>query len=111
MIWARKELTTHKKMQLLYDLTASYLKMLSLDVLYDPIVSIHYGQAKSTVYTTTSSAWFMRVFSPKKSEEALVKRETEAGLESENKSHSNKKRKVRDGKRRDIGSMLGSFAT
>ncbi len=96
-------------MELLYDMSAKYLTALSMDVSRDPIISIHYGHTKSTIYTSRSSAWFMRTFPSKKPDEsAFVKREPD--LESGNKDPTSKKRKLRAGKGQDIGSLLGSFS-
>ncbi|KAF2707397.1 hypothetical protein K504DRAFT_447394 [Pleomassaria siparia CBS 279.74] len=119
-IWKRNNIDTNTKMEMLHGIAAKYLKAFSIHVPADPIISIHYGNSDAEKdrirhryahrlgEKSTHSAWFIRIFPPKQAEESVpIKRQPEPG--NDNRDTTSKKRKMRVGKARDIGSMLGTF--
>lgn len=91
---------------MLYDLANSFFPKSEASAPDDPVISITYGDATDRYHPNWHSAWFVRV--PTASDELFalpVKRPSEVTEEQV----ETKKRKMRDGKQKDIGSLLDSF--
>ncbi|KAF2869164.1 hypothetical protein BDV95DRAFT_578502 [Massariosphaeria phaeospora] len=106
--WKRTDITSHRKMEIIYDFASGLLHQPPRTRLAEPSISIVYGDSRSVEDRKSYSAWFVRVPPSAEDTKAPVKR---AGDDSENtKDEASKKRKVRQGKQKDIGSLLGGFA-
>jgi hypothetical protein len=104
-IFGRVDLTTHTKMEMLYNVSAWNVEAKNMELVHVPIVSVHYGNTAPTLSGSTHIAWFVKVSHNNK--DTPPKRDIEQ--KSEIKNCASKRRKMRDGKGMDIGFMLGSF--
>jgi hypothetical protein len=102
-IWGASYLTSSKKLQQLHDLTELLAPPSSSKSEASHSIYITYGGwANRSIYEATS--WFIRSVQPPAP--ILSEAQVPQNKELEN---VNKKRKVRSGKRLDVGSLLGAF--
>ncbi|KAF2266223.1 hypothetical protein CC78DRAFT_161966 [Lojkania enalia] len=108
--WWRRDITIHRKMQIFYDLAASHLQQPSIKKARQAAMSIDYGDSKSLRYSMSYSSWFVRILPSKTELTQPPKRAQDIGVgNGPCVATENKKRKVRQLKRADLGLVLGSL--
>ncbi|KAF2641349.1 hypothetical protein P280DRAFT_309632 [Massarina eburnea CBS 473.64] len=107
--WRRSDKTVHEKMEMIYELAGKLLPRPETDALGSTLVSVHYGDSNRYYDRKSYSAWFVRV--PPNADEYIVlpaKRPNPAGGAAAEVSQRPKKR-VKSGKKQEIGALLGAF--
>lgn len=106
-IWTRRDLTMTSKVESLYKLSFDLLPRVDARVDACPTVAISYGDG--TRHEDSPLHWYLR--DPRERSVYAQKRPGDSGASREGEGDgTGKKRKVRPGRQRDVGSMLGAFS-
>ncbi|KAF2177412.1 hypothetical protein K469DRAFT_644456 [Zopfia rhizophila CBS 207.26] len=114
-IWVSRYLTTDQKLDALYDLSSKYARPSDPDISHAqyPPFCIDYVSKFQSYFRFdhgARSTWFKRIMSIDRPSAETAKHAQKDMKQSENwQVSTNKKRKIRDGKQQDIGSLLGGF--
>lgn len=108
-IWARPGITTSRKLSMLYHFAGNLFQEAPPLATDDSFITIDYGDSYSSSSNTSRSSWFVRVL-PAKAEVGLNVGEKRPDESNDSKDNAERKRrKVKTGKQKDIGSLLGGF--
>lgn len=99
------------KMEILYNFVSELLQLPTLLASRDAFVTIDYGDTRTSLQSESYSAWFTRVLiaAEKQLEHEEVKQPTKRYSGKKDDRDVHKKRKVKEGRQKDIGSLLGAF--
>jgi hypothetical protein len=101
----------HVKMKMLYDLAGRIHPQQHRDEVPDPaVLSVYYGAERNFAYNRFP-LWFKRLVDvgTEHQDDRLTKRPLEKEGVEEKAGSGKRRRIVREGKQKDIGSLLGAF--
>ncbi|KAF2444212.1 hypothetical protein P171DRAFT_432280 [Karstenula rhodostoma CBS 690.94] len=110
-IWSRGNVSGHVKMKMLYELAGRmHPQNHAEDIPGSAVLSVYYGAERNFAYTRYP-LWFKRVADVESEHQdgRLPKRSPNDEGGEDKAGGGKKKRRVREGKQKDIGSLLGGF--
>ncbi|KAF2130115.1 hypothetical protein P153DRAFT_385349 [Dothidotthia symphoricarpi CBS 119687] len=109
-IWNRHDLTTLRKAELLYNMSYALLRQPGPGSDTYPAIVVSYGATSSYIANLTNGLdWYVR--DPKQSNQIPLKHVADdLPRKDRDGGRPSKKRRMRQGKQKEIGSMLGAFS-